>query len=306
MQDIEELLEQTAGSGIDVYTHGEAITAHAYSKFKQFFNLVGNYGDAWQDQRIQFSKFKGPILVTSNSIQQQKKDYKDKIYTTGMVGWSEIKHIADRKPGQAKDFSALIEQAKNCDAPTLLEAGKVTVGYAHHALSGLLPDITAAINNGDIQRIIVLAGCDGRHKERRYYAQIAKALPVTTLILTAGDNKYRFHNKDFGSINTIPRLLDAGQSNDFYSIIIFLQALQKSLHLQHFDELPVSFNIAWYEQKSIIIMLALFSMGVKNLRFGPTLPPFFTPELLKLLDDKYKLKGIDTVTNDMASMMEGL
>jgi hydroxylamine reductase len=306
MQDIEDLLKQTAGTGVDVYTHGEAITAHAYASFKKFFNLAGNYGNAWQDQRTQFSKFKGPILVSTNSIQQQKKDYKDKIYTTGMVGWPEIKHIADRKPEQAKDFSEIIEQAKTCEAPTLLTAGKVTVGYAHHALAELLPAITEAINKGDIQRIIVLAGCDGRHKERRYYTQMAEALPANSLILTAGDNKYRFHNQDFGSINGIPRLLDAGQSNDFYSIIVFLKSLQKSLALQYFNGLPVSYNIAWYEQKSIIIMLALLSLNVKNLRFGPTLPPFFTPNLLTLLADQYALKGIDSVENDSAAMLNGL
>lgn len=305
LQDIEELLKQTAGTDIDLYTHGEAITAHAYSAFKKYFNLVGNYGNAWQDQRTQFSQFKGPILVSTNSIQQQRKDYKDKIYTTGMVGWPGIEHIADRKLGQGKDFSPLIEQAKKCDAPTLLTTSKVTVGYARHALSELLPAITEAINNGDIQRIIVLAGGDGRHKERRYYTQLAEALPKTALILTAGDNKYRFHDQEFGSIKGIPRLLDAGQSNDFYSIIVFLQSLQKTLALQYFNTLPVSFNIAWYEQKMLIIMLALFSIGVKNLRMGPTLPPFFTPTLLQLLSDKFLLKGIDTPENDIASMMEG-
>jgi hydroxylamine reductase len=306
LQDIEELLEQTAGTGVDVYTHGEAITAHAYSAFKKFFNLAGNYGNAWQDQRTQFSKFKGPILVSTNSIQQQKKDYKDKIFTTGMVGWPEIRHIADRKPGQAKDFSPLIEQAKKCEAPTLLTEGKVTVGYAHHALTELLPAITEAITQGDIQRIIVLAGCDGRHKERRYYTQIAEALPENTLILTAGDNKYRFHDQDLGTINTIPRLLDAGQSNDFHSIIVFLQALQKSLALPHFNDLPVSYNIAWYEQKTIVMMLALLSLDVKHVRVGPTLPPFFTPNLLQNLADQFSLKGIDTVENDTAAMLQGL
>ncbi|HIF53648.1 MAG: hydroxylamine reductase [Methylococcales bacterium] len=306
LQDIEELLEQTAGTGVDVYTHGEAITAHAYSAFKKFFNLAGNYGNAWQDQRTQFSKFKGPILVSTNSIQQQKKDYKDKIFTTGMVGWPEIRHIADRKPGQAKDFSPLIEQAKKCEAPTLLTEGKVTVGYAHHALTELLPAITEAITQGDIQRIIVLAGCDGRHKERRYYTQIAEALPENTLILTAGDNKYRFHDQDLGTINTIPRLLDAGQSNDFHSIIVFLQALQKSLALPHFNDLPVSYNIAWYEQKTIVMMLALLSLDVKHVRIGPTLPPFFTPNLLQNLADQFSLKGIDTVENDTAAMLQGL
>ncbi len=309
MQDIKELLEQTAGTGVDVYTHGEAITAHAYSSFKKFFNLAGNYGNAWQDQRTQFSKFKGPILVSTNSIQQQKKDYKEKIYTTGMVGWPEITHIADRKPRQAKDFSPLIEQAKKCEPPTSLLSedakGKVTVGYGHHELSKILPAISNAIKENKIERIIVLAGGDGRHKERRYYTQIAEALPETTLILTAGDIKYRFHDQDFGTIDKIPRLMDAGQSNDFYSIIVFLQALQKSLGLADFNKLPVSFNIAWYEQKTILIMLALFSLSVKNLRFGPTLPPFFNPGILQLLDDRFSLKGIDTVENDTAAMLEG-
>lgn len=304
LHDIKELLEQTAGSGVDVYTHGEAITAHAYRAFKKFFNLVGNYGNAWQEQRIQFNKFKGPILVSSNSIQQQKKDYKDKIYTTGMVGWPDVHHIADRKPGCAKDFSAIIAQAKTCAAPTLLSSDKVTVGYARHALKQLLPAITQALKKGDIQRIIVLAGGDGRHKERRYYTQLAEALPQNTLILTAGDNKYRFHGIDFGTINAIPRLLDAGQSNDFYSIIVFLQALQKALDLQHFNELPVAFNIAWYEQKTLLIMLMLFSLGVDQLILGPTLPPFFTPGLQQLLSRKFSLRGIDTVENDIALMLK--
>lgn len=305
MHDIKDLLEQTAGTDIDVYTHGEAITAHAYPAFKKYFNLAGNYGNAWQDQRTQFSQFNGPILVSTNSIQQQKKGYKDKIYTTGMVGWPEIPHIADRKSGQTKDFSPLIEQAKKCTAPTLLTAGKVTVGYGRHALEQLLPNISEAINTGDIQRIIVLAGCDGRHKERKYYTGIAQSLPKTTLILTAGDAKYRFHHLDFGTINNIPRLLDVGQSNDFYVIIDFLQALQKSLGFTYFKQLPVSFNIAWYEQKSLIIMLALFSLEAKNIRLGPTLPPFFTPNLLQLLGKRFALKGIDTVENDITAMLKG-
>ncbi len=305
LHDIEDLLEQTAGTGVDVYTHGEAISAHAYPAFKKYFNLVANYGDAWQSQKTEFPKFNGPVLVTTNSIQQPKKTYQDKLFSTGMVGWQDIPHIADRKPGERKDFSAIIALAKKSTAPTALTEGQYITGYGIKALSGLTDKVAAAIQADKIKRIIVIAGTDGRHKERRYYTELAEALPLDTLIITAGDTKYRFIQHDFGNIDDIPRLLDTGQSNDMSVIIQFLQQLQELMGLDDLTALPVSFNIAWYEQKTILMMLALFELNFKNVRVGPTLPPFFTPGILSMLDEKYAFKGIDTVENDIAAMMAG-
>ena len=305
LQDIEDLLEQTAGTGIDIYTHGEAISAHAYPAMKKYFNLVANYGGAWQSQKTEFPKFNGPVLVTTNSVQQPKKTYQDKLFTTGMVAWPDVTHIADRKPGQRKDFSQIIELAKQCEAPNPLTEGQSTTGYGIQALSGLTSKIAEAIKTDKIKRILVLAGTDGRHKERRYYTELAEALPKDTLIISAGDSKYRIYQQDFGQIEDIPRYLDVGQSNDFGAIIEFLKQLQQALGLTELNALPVSFNIAWYEQRTILMMLALFALDFKNVRVGPTLPPFFTENILKLLEDKYALKGIDTVENDIAALMAG-
>lgn len=305
LQDIEDLLEQTAGTGIDIYTHGEALSAHAYPAFKKYFNLVANYGSAWQAQKTEFPKFNGPILVTTNSIQQPKKTYEEKLFSTGMVGWPDVHHIADRKPGQRKDFSEIIAVAKKSEVATELTAGSYTTGYGIAALTELTVKIAEAIKSEKIKRIIVLAGTDGRHKERKYYTELAEALPENTLVMTAGDVKYRFLTHDFGQIDDIPRLLDVGQTNDFSVIIEFLQLLQQALALNSLTELPVSFNIAWYEQKTILMMLGLFALGLKNMRVGPTLPPFFTPTILETLAEKYGLKGIDTVENDIESMLAG-
>ncbi len=305
LQDLAELLEQTVGTGIDVYTHGEAVVAHAYPKFKKFFNLVGNYGGAWQDQKNQFAKFNGTILVTTNSLQQAKKTYQEKIFTTGMVGWDAIPHIEARKSQQSKNFAELIEQAKQNSPPTLLTETTITMGYGLQSLLALKDDIASAIQSDAIKRIIVIAGCDGRHKERRYYTQLAEALPQDCVILTCGETKYRFNNLDLGEINGIPRLLDAGQSNDFYALITFLQSLQKSLDATDLNAMPVSFNIAWYEQKTLVILWSLFNLGVKNVRLGPTLPPFFNADLLKMLTEKFALKGIDTVEADIEAMLVG-
>ena len=304
-QDLQDLLEQSAGSGVDIYTHGEMISAHGYPAFKKYFNLVANYGGAWQDQKTQFGKFQGPVLVTSNSLQQPKKGYTEKAYTSGMVGWPDVAHIAKRRTDKAKDFSKIIQQALQCEPPLPLTAGSVTVGYGREVLLSLTETIAASIKAGDIQRIIVLIGCDGRHKERRYYTQLVESLPADTLILTAGDTKYRFHNLDLGAINGIPRLLDAGQAQDFYAVIAFLTQLQKTMQLEHINQLPVSFNIAWYEQQTILMMLALCALGVKNLRIGPTLPPFFSAGILQKLTDELAVKGIDTAENDVAAMLEG-
>ena len=302
-QDLQDLLEQSAGSGVDIYTHGEMIAAHGYPAFKKYFNLVGNYGGAWQDQKTQFGKFQGPVLVTSNSLQQPKKGYIEKAYTSGMVGWPDVAHIEKRRTDERKDFSKIIQQAMQCAPPLPLTEGSVTVGYGRHALFALSDTIAAAIKSGDIKRIIVLIGCDGRHKERRYYTQLVEALPADTLILTTGDTKYRFHQLDLGEINGIPRLLDAGQAQDFYAVIAFISHLQKTMQLDHINDLPISFNIAWYEQQTILMMLALFALGIKNLRIGPTLPPFFSPEILQKLTDELAVKGIDTVENDIAAML---
>jgi len=305
LQDLKEILEQTAGKNIDVYTHGEAIIAHAYPKFKTFFNLVGNYGGAWQDQKNQFAKFNGALLVTTNNLQQAKKTYLEKLFTSGMVGWESIPHIEDRKTNQAKNFTALIEQAQQNPPPNLLEDYILTTGYGLQSLLALKEAVSDAIQANTIKKIIVIAGCDGRHKERRYYTELVKSLPQDYLILTCGETKYRFNQLDLGEINGIPRLLDAGQTNDFYAIISFLQALQQTLKLDTFNALPVSFNIAWYEQQTIIMFLALLDLGVKNVRLGPTLPPFFNVDILTLLAEKFALKGIDTVENDIKAILEG-
>ncbi|MFK5948158.1 MAG: hydroxylamine reductase, partial [Methylococcales bacterium] len=264
-----------------------------------------NYGGAWQAQKTEFPKFNGPILVTTNSIQQPKKTYQDKLFSTGMVAWDGVAHIADRKPGQRKDFSPIIAIAQKSEPPTAITEGSFTTGFGLKALTELLPKIVEGIKTNKIKRIIVLAGTDGRHKERKYYTELAEALTEDTVIITAGDVKYRFLQHDFGQIGDIPRLLDAGQSNDFSVIISFLQALQQALGLTDLCELPVSFNIAWYEQKTILMMLALFALNIKNIRVGPTLPPFFTPAILELFAEKYGLKGIDTVENDIEAMLAG-
>ncbi|GAW85895.1 hydroxylamine reductase [Bathymodiolus platifrons methanotrophic gill symbiont] len=303
--DLQDLLEQSAGSGVDIYTHGEMIAAHGYPAFNKYFNLVANYGGAWQDQKTQFGKFQGPVLVTSNSLQQPKKGYTEKAYTSGMVGWPNVAHIEKRRADKAKDFSIIIEQALQCEPPLPLTEGTVTVGYGRQALIALTEAISQSIKSRDIKRIIVLVGCDGRHKERRYYTGLVEALPEDTLILTAGDTKYRFHQLDLGEINGVPRLLDAGQTQDFYAIIAFLTHLQKSMQLEHLNQLPVSFNIAWYEQHTILMMLSLLALGVKNLRIGPTLPPFFSPGILQKLTDELAVKGIDTPENDIAAMLAG-
>ncbi len=302
-QDLQDLLEQSAGSGIDIYTHGEMIAAHGYPVFKKYFNLVANYGGAWQEQKTQFGKFNGPVLVTSNSFQQPKKGYIDKAYTSGMVGWPDITHIDSRRTNEQKNFSRIIEQAKECAAPTPLAEGKVTVGYGRKALLALTETIAQSIKAGDIQRVIVLVGCDGRHKERRYYTQLIEALPKDTLILTAGDTKYRFNTLDLGEIKGIPRLLDAGQTHDFYAVMAFLRHLQKNMQLAHLSDLPISFNIAWYEQQTILMMLALFAQGIHNIYIGPTLPPFFSAGILEKLTNDLAVRGIDTPENDIAEML---
>ena len=302
-QDLQDLLEQSAGSGVDIYTHGEMLSAHAYPALKKYFNLVANYGGAWQDQKTQFGKFNGPVLVTSNSLQQPKKGYIDKAFTSGMVGWSGLKHIDPRRKHEQKNFSAIIEQAKQCAVPTPLTSGSITTGYGLPALMALTDTIVQALASGELKHILVLAGYDGRHKERRYYTQLVDALPQEVLVLTAGDTKYRFHDLELGRINGMPRLLDVGQSHDFYVVLKFLAHLQKSMKLANLSDLPVSFNIAWYEQQTILMMLALFAKGIKSVVIGPTLPPFFSAGILAKLTETLAVKGIGTPENDIAAML---
>ncbi|MCK5872129.1 MAG: hydroxylamine reductase [Methylococcales bacterium] len=305
LQDIQEVLEQTVDTGIDIYTHGEALIAHAYPAFKRFFNLAGHYGGAWQDQKNQFAKFNGALLVTSNSLQQAKKTYLEKLFTTGMVGWDAIPHIANQKPNAVKNFTPLIEQAKQNSAPTLLTEYTLPTGYGLQSLNALMDNIMSGLQAESIRRIIMIAGCDGRHKERRYYTQLVEKLPEDCLILTCGETKYRFNHLELGDINGIPRLLDVGQSNDFSVILQFLKNLQQRLGLNDLNDLPVSFNIAWYEQQTIIMFLSLLALGIKNVRLGPTLPPFFNEEILAMLDKKFALKGIGVVEEDIEAMLEG-
>jgi len=303
LQDLQDLLEQSAGSGVDIYTHGELLSAHSYPAFKKYFNLVANYGGAWQDQKTQFGKFKGPVLVTSNSLQQPKKGYIDMAYTSGMVGWTGLKHIDNRRKNESKDFSAIIEQAKSCPAPDELNTGSITTGYGKEALLTLVEPIAELIKTSEVQRILVIAGCDGRHKERKYYTELVKSLPEDTLIITAGDAKYRFYNLDLGKIGDVPRILDAGQTHDFYAVMEFLTALQNKMQLGHINDLPLAFNIAWYEQQTILMMLVLFNKGIKNVIIGPTLPPFFSEGILEKLTASFAIKGIGTVEEDIASML---
>ncbi len=303
-QDLQDLLEQSAGTGVDIYTHGEMVAAHSYPAFKKYFNLVANYGGAWQDQKTQFGKFNGPVLVTSNSLQQPKKGYIDKAYTSGMIGWPDLMHIEPRKPHEQKNFAAIIAQAQTCTPPTPLTEGSVTIGYGRKALCALSPAIAEAINSGAIRRIIVIAGYDGRHKERKYYTTLVESLPTDTLILCCGDSKFRFWQLELGEINGIPRLLDAGQTHDFYAIMAFLKDLQATMQLPDLSALPVAFNIPWYEQQTILMMLALFAQGIKNVRIGPTLPPFFSAGILDKLSTTLAVKGIDTPEKDIAAMLE--
>jgi len=302
-QDLHDLLEQSAGTGVDIYTHDEMLSAHSYPAFKKFFNLVANYGGAWQEQKTQFGKFKGPVLVTSNSLQQPKKGYIDMTYTSGMVGWAGLKHIDNRRSHEAKDFSAIIEQAKQCPAPDELKTGTVLTGYGRKALQALVEPIAACLESKAIQHIVVLAGYDGRHKERKYYTELAQALPSDSLIITAGDTKYRFHQLELGEIEGIPRLLDVGQAHNFHLILDFLADLQEKMAVSDINALPVSFNLAWYEQHSLLMMLVLFEKGVKNTFIGPTLPPFFSAGILKKLTDELAVQGISTVEQDIATML---
>jgi hydroxylamine reductase len=305
LKDLRELLEQTQGSGVDVYTHSEMLPAHYYPAFKKYPNLVGNYGDAWHAQKIQFKLFNGPILMTTNCIIPIDDSYKERLYTTGVTGYPGVAHIPDRVDGKSKDFSAIIAKAKMCAPPTELENGTITGGFAHHQVMALADKVVEAVKSGAIKRFIVMAGCDGRQKGRGYFTEVAQTLPDNTVILTAGCAKYRYNKLALGTIGGIPRVLDAGQCNDSYSLAVIALKLKEVFGLTNINELPISFDIAWYEQKAVAVLLALLHLGVKGIRLGPTLPAFLSPNVAKVLVETFNIKPIGEAATDIDAMMAG-
>lgn len=298
LKDMEMLLEQTQNTGVDVYTHSEMLPANYYPAFKKYDNFVGNYGNAWWLQDKEFESFNGPILMTTNCIIPPKDSYKDRVFTTGVAAYPGMKHIAADENGH-KDFSEIIELAKKCESPKEIEHGKIVGGFAHNQVLALADKVVEAVKNGDIQQFVVMAGCDGRQRGRNYYEDFAKALPEDTIILTAGCAKYRYNKLNLGDINGIPRVLDAGQCNDSYSLVVIAQALQKAFGLDDINDLPISYNIAWYEQKAVIVLLALLSLGVKNIHLGPTLPAFLSPNVANVLVENFGIAPIGEVGEDM-------
>lgn len=303
--DLEDLLEQTRNAGVDVYTHSEMLPAHYYPKLKQYDHLFGNYGSAWWGQKEDMAKFNGPVLFTSNCLVPTREGYKDKMFTTGAVGFDGVPHIPDRADGAQKDFSAIIEMAKTCDPPQEIETGQIVGGFGHSQVMALADKVIEAVKSGAIKRFVVMGGCDGRHKTRDYYTEVAKALPNDAVILTAGCAKYKYIKLDMGDIGGIPRVLDAGQCNDCYSLAIIALELQKAFGLDDINDLPISFDIAWYEQKAVLVLLALLSLGVKHIRLGPTLPAFLSPAIASALVEKFDIKPITTAKEDVAAMMAG-
>jgi hydroxylamine reductase len=299
LKDLEELLIQTTGTGVDVYTHGEMLPANYYPAFKKYAHFVGNYGNAWWKQDLEFASFNGPVLLTTNCLIPPKDSYKDRVYMTGVVGYPGLKHIADRKEGQPKDFSALIEHAKKCAPPLEIEKGEIIGGFAHNTVLSLADKVIAAVKAGQIKKFFVMAGCDGRMKSRDYYNEFAQKLPRDTVILTAGCAKYRYNKLALGDIGGIPRVLDAGQCNDSYSLAVIALKLKEAFGLDDVNELPIAYNIAWYEQKAVIVLLALLSLGVKNIHLGPTLPGFLSANVANVLVEKFGIGGITNVEDDM-------
>ncbi len=308
LKDLAELLEQTRESGIDVYTHGEMLPAHYYPTFKKYDHLVGNYGGAWYDQKKEFESFGGPILMTTNCLVPVKDSYRDRLYTTGVVNYPGIKHIPDHPEGSAggrKDFSALIEQARSCPPPQELESGSIVGGFGHHQVLALADKVVAAVQSGAIKRFVVMAGCDGRQSGRNYFTEVAKSLPDDTVILTAGCAKFRYNKLDLGDIGGIPRVLDAGQCNDSYSLAVVALKLKEAFGLADINELPISFDIAWYEQKAVAVLLALLHLGVKGIRLGRTLPAFLSPKVGKVLVDTFVMKPSGDPATDVKAIMAG-
>ena len=298
LRDLEMLLEQTQGTGVDVYTHSEMLPAHYYPAFKKYPNFVGNYGNAWWKQKEEFESFNGPILMTTNCIVPPKDSYKDRMYTTGAAGYPGCKHIPG-DIGEKKDFSSLIEHAKKCAPPTELERGEIVGGFAHAQVLALADQVVEAVKSGAIRKFVVMARCDGRAKSREYYTEFAKALPKDTVILTAGCAKYKYNKLDLGNIGGIPRVLDAGQCNDSYSLAVIALKLKEVFGLDDINDLPIVYNIAWYEQKAVIVLLALLYLGVQNIHLGPTLPAFLSPNVAKVLVENFGIAGIGTVEEDL-------
>jgi len=307
LKDMEELLKQTQGTGVDVYTHGEMLPANSYPAFKKYDHCAGNYGGSWWHQNKEFESFNGPILMTTNCIIPMKKNntYQSRIFTTGMTGYPDVKHIPDRPEGGSKDFSEIIKLAKKCNPPTEIETGKIIGGFAHNQVIALADKVVDAVKSGAIKRFIVMAGCDGRQKPRSYYTEVAEKLPKDTVILTAGCAKYRYNKLDLGDIGGIPRVLDAGQCNDSYSLAVIALKLKEVFELGDINDLPISYDIAWYEQKAVAVLLALLFLGVKGIRLGPTLPGFISPNVVKVLVEKFDIKPIDTAEADIEAMMTG-
>ncbi|MCI5760551.1 MAG: hydroxylamine reductase [Eubacterium sp.] len=298
LRDLEMLLEQTKGTGVDVYTHSEMLPAHYYPAFKKYPHFAGNYGNAWWKQKEEFEKFNGPILMTTNCVVPPAESYKDRLWTTGAAGFPGCRHI-DGAYGETKDFSEIIAQAKTCPAPTEIETGTITGGFAHEQVFALADKVVDAVKTGAIRKFVVMAGCDGRHKTREYYTEFAKRLPKDVVILTAGCAKYKYNKLDLGDIGGIPRVLDAGQCNDSYSLALIALKLKEIFKLDDINDLPIVFNIAWYEQKAVIVLLALLYLGVKNIHLGPTLPAFLSPTVAKVLVDNFGIAGIGTVDDDL-------
>lgn len=305
LKDMEELLKQTEGTGVDIYTHGEMLPTNTYPAFKKYSHLVGNYGNAWWKQAEEFESFNGPILMTTNCIIPVKDSYKDRIYTTSVVGYPGIKHVPPRTKGGAKDFSELIALAKKCAPPKELEKGELITGFGHNQVLALADRVVDAVKSGAIKRFIVMAGCDGRQKSRSYYTDVAQSLPKDTIILTAGCAKYRYNKLALGNIGGIPRVLDAGQCNDCYSLVVIALKLKEVFGLKDINELPISFDVAWYEQKAVAVLLALLFLGVKGIRLGPTLPAFESPNVLKVLVENFNIKPIADVKTDVEAMIKG-
>ena len=307
LRDLQELLIQTEGQGIDIYTHSEMLPANYYPKLKKFDHLKGNYGSSWWHQNQDFETFNGAILMTTNCVIpiKKKNSYADRLFTTGAVGYPDAVHIADRKDGAAKDFSAVIEKAKQCKPPEEIETGTIVGGFGHNQVLALADKVIEAVKSGAIKRFVVMAGCDGRMKSRSYFTEVAQKLPKDAVILTAGCAKYRYNKLDLGNIGGIPRVLDAGQCNDCYSLAVIAMKLRDAFGLEHINDLPLSFDIGWYEQKAAAVLLALLSLGVKGIRLGPTLPAFISPAVLNVLVEKFDIKPIGDVDEDIAAMMAG-
>ena len=308
LKDIEELLRQTEGTGVDVYSHSEMLPAHYYPAFKKYKHFVGNYGNAWWKQKEEFESFNGPILFTTNCLvpPTEQAVYRHRVYTTGAAGFKGFPHIADREPGKEKDFSAIIEHAKKCQPPIEIEKGEIVGGFAHNQILSLADKVVDAVKTGAIKKFFVMAGCDGRMKSRDYYTEFAKQLPDNTVILTAGCAKYRYNKLELGDFGGIPRVLDAGQCNDSYSLAVVALKLKEVFELNDINELPIVYNIAWYEQKAVIVLLALLHLGVKNIHLGPTLPSFLSPGVAKVLVETFGISGIGTVDADLAKFLPAL